>query len=82
VAQLLPPFHGLPWGRTAIATPLILLGAAVSMISYFEWTGNQRAMRLGKPLGKTLLPRILSLTIGLIALLGAALDLYATVSRR
>ena len=41
VAQLLPPFPKVPWGRSAIATPLILLGAAMSVLSYFEWRANQ-----------------------------------------
>lgn len=82
VAQLLPPFPGIPWGRSVIATPLILLGAAVSVISYLEWTGNQRALRYGQALGHSQLPRILALTIAVIAVLAAALDLYSRVSRR
>jgi putative membrane protein len=80
VAQLLPPFPGVPWGRSVIATPLILLGAAVSVISYLEWAGNQRALRHGRPLGRSRLPRILAWTIAVIALLAAALDLYSRVS--
>ena len=46
VAQLLPPFPGVPWGRSVIATPLILLGAALPGLSYLEWRRNQRAIRL------------------------------------
>lgn len=79
---MLPPFPGIPWGRSVIALPLIMLGAAVSVISYLEWTGNQRALRQGKPLGRTQLPLILALTIAVIALLAAALDLYSRVIRR
>jgi len=82
IAQLLPPFPGIPWGRSVIATPLILMGAAVSVISYLEWTGNQRALRHGRPLGRSRLPRILSWTIAVIALLAAALDLYSRASHR
>jgi putative membrane protein len=77
VAQLLPPFPRVPWGRSVIATPLILLGAALSGLSYVEWRRNQRAIRLGEPLPHTQLPRILALTIGVIALLAAAVDLYS-----
>lgn len=79
VAQLLPPFRGVPWGRSAIAAPLILLGAAMSVLSYVEWTRNQRALRLGEPLVRSVLPRILSLTIAVIALLAGAVDLYSKV---
>lgn len=82
IAQLLPPFRNVPWGRSVIATPLILLGAAVSVLSYFEWKGNQRALRLGAPLARSQLPRILAFTIAVIALLAGAVDLYSRVISR
>src|SRR6266581_1883517 len=53
IAQLLPPFAGVPWGRSVIATPLILLGAVMSVLGYYEWRANQRALRHGKPLGRS-----------------------------
>ncbi|HVB43740.1 MAG TPA: DUF202 domain-containing protein [Streptosporangiaceae bacterium] len=79
IAQLLPPFRGVPWGRSVIATPLILLGGAISVLSFFEWKANQRALRLGQPLGRSQLPKILSLTIAAIALIAGAVDLYSRV---
>ena len=79
VAQLLPPFRGVPWGRLAIAAPLIVLGAAMSVLSYLEWKRNQRALRLGEPLVRSALPRILAFTITVIALLAGAVDLYSRV---
>ena len=82
VAQLLPPFPHIPWGRPAIATPLILLGAAMSVLSYFEWRANQRAMRLGEPLVRSQLPRLLAFTIAVIGLLAGALDIYSRVASR
>jgi len=82
IAQLLPPFANVPWGRSIIATPLILLGAAVSVLSYVEWRNNQRALRLGRPLRPTYLPRVLAATIAVIALLAGAVDLYSRVTRR
>jgi putative membrane protein len=82
IAQLLPPFPHVPWGRTVIATPLILLGAALSGLSYVEWRRNQHAMRLGAPLPPTQLPKVLALTVGVIALLAAAVDLYSKVTGR
>lgn len=65
-----------------IATPLILLGAVLSALSYLEWKGNQRAIRLGKPMPHTKLPRILALAVGAIALIAAAVDLYSKASGR
>ncbi len=79
IAQLLPPFAGVPWGRSAIATPLILLGAVMSLLSYFEWKANQRALRHGAPLPRSRLPKILAVTITVIALLAGAVDLYSRI---
>lgn len=76
IAQLLP-FPGAPWGRHIVGTPLILLGSAVSVISYLEWTGNQRALRRGEPLRRSLLPRILALSIAVIGLGATALALLS-----
>ncbi len=80
VAQLLPPFPHVPWGRSVIATPLILLGAVLSAMSYLEWRHNQRAIRSGMPMPHTQLPRILAVTIGVVALIAAAVDLYSKAS--
>lgn len=77
VVQLLPPFPGVPWGRRAIGTPLILLGAVVSAVSYLEWMASQRAMRLGEPIRRSRLPRLLAAAIAAIGLLAAAVVLAA-----
>lgn len=79
VIQLLPPFPGVPWGRHIIGTPLILLGSAVSVISYREWKGNQRALRRGEPLGRSRLPHFLASTVAVIGLVAAALALLSAV---
>ena len=82
IAQLLPPFAGVPWGRSVIATPLILLGAALSALSYFEWKSNQQALRRGESLGRSHLPMILASTITVIALLAGAVFIYSRVTAR
>jgi len=79
IAQLLPPFPGVPWGRHVIGTPLILLGCAVSVISYVEWRANQRALRHREPLARSRLPQILAITITAIGLVAAALALLSGV---
>ena len=80
IAQLLPPFPGIPWGRHLIGTPLILLGCGVSVISYTEWKASQRALRHGEPLPRSRLPQILAITIAAVGLLAAALALLSGVS--
>jgi putative membrane protein len=77
VTQLLPPFPAVSWGRRAIGVPLIVLGAAVAVISYVEWSRDQCALRTGEPLHHTHLPAILSLVIAAECLLAAALVIFA-----
>ncbi|HUZ36284.1 MAG TPA: DUF202 domain-containing protein [Streptosporangiaceae bacterium] len=79
IVQLLPPFPGLPWGRHVIGTPLILLGCAVSVISYLEWKGNQRALRSGEPLARSRLPQILAIAIAAIGLAAAVVAVISGV---
>jgi putative membrane protein len=82
IVQLLPPFPGIPWGRHIIGTPLILLGSVVAIVSYLDWTGNQRALRTGKPVIRSRLPLILAVTVAIIGLAAAALALLSAVTSR
>ena len=75
IIQLLPPFHGIRWGRHALGIPLILLGAVIPVLSYLEWHANQRAMRRGEPLRPSRLPHLLAAVIALVALAAVALVL-------
>jgi putative membrane protein len=77
IVQILPPFPGIPLGRHLLAVPLIVLGGLLSVGSYLEWSRHQRAMRRGKPLGTSLLPRILAVAITVLALTAAVLSLLA-----
>jgi putative membrane protein len=77
VAQLLPPFPGLPWGRRLLGVPLIVLGAVLSVIGYVEWGRNQRALRRGEPLPRSLLPRILAICITAMAVAATVIVLMS-----
>ena len=77
IVQLLPPFHGIRWGRHAIGIPLILLGAVVAVVSYLEWDANQRALRRGDPPRHSRLPQLLAVIVGLVALAAAVLALIS-----
>ncbi|HEY3734783.1 MAG TPA: DUF202 domain-containing protein [Streptosporangiaceae bacterium] len=79
IVQLLPPFPGVPWGRHLIGVPLIALGAVVAVAGYAEWILNQRALRRGQPLPRSLLPVILAVTITSIALLSAIVLLLSAI---
>ncbi len=77
IVQLLPPFHGIRWGRHAIGVPLIVLGAVVAVRSYLEWSANQRALRRGEPLHRSRLPELLAAVIALVGLAAAILALIS-----
>lgn len=78
VIQLLPPFHGIRWGRHAIGIPLIVLGGAIAVLSFREWLANQRALRCGQPLPRSWLPAVLAVTITVVGLIAAVLVVLAT----
>lgn len=79
VVQLLPPFPGVPWGRHLIGVPLIVLGAIVAAAGYGEWVRNQRALRRGAPIPRSMLPLILTVTITVMALLSAIVLLLSAI---
>jgi len=79
IVQLLPPFPGVPWGRHLLGVPLIVLGAVISVVGYGQWSHNQRAMRRGEPLPRSVLPRILAATITGMAIVSAVVLLLSAV---
>lgn len=79
VVQLLPPFPGVPWGRRVLGVPLIVFGAVVAVVAYSEWGKSQRAMRLGQPLPRSVMPRLLTVVITVIAVLAAVVVLVSAL---
>jgi putative membrane protein len=77
IVQLLPPFHGVPFGRHVLGIPLIVLGAVVAVVAYYEMNGNQAALRRSEPLPKSVLPRLLAAAIGGVAVLAAIVVLLS-----
>jgi putative membrane protein len=79
IVQLLPPFPGVPWGRHLLGVPLIVLGAVIAVVGYFQWTANQRALRRGQPLRRSPVPPILAVAITFLAIVtGVVLLLSAS----
>jgi putative membrane protein len=71
IIQLLPPFPGVPWGRHVLGIPLIVFGAVVAVTAYVEWVKSQWAMRHGKPLPRSVMPKILTVVIFVMAVVSA-----------
>jgi putative membrane protein len=72
VTQLFPKFD-VPGGRRLIGLPLIALGVLIALSSYSNWQRNERAMRRRQPLPKSLLPRIVAVVVGCVAVIGFVL---------
>ena len=71
IVQLLPPFPGVPVGRHLLGVPLIVLGAVLAVVAYGEWVRNQRALRRGEPLPRSVMPWILAATVTGIAVISS-----------
>jgi len=54
-----------------LGVPLIVLGAVLAVAAYAEWAHNQRALRRGEPLPRSVMPWILAATIAGMAIISA-----------
>ena len=75
----LPPFPGVPWGRHVLGVPLIVFGAVVAVAAYSEWVRCQRAMRIGQPLPQSMMPRVLTVVIALLAIISGIVVLASAL---
>ncbi|MGE5133463.1 MAG: YidH family protein [Gemmatimonadota bacterium] len=67
VIQLVPSFS-VPGGRHILGVALIVLSIIVAVSSYRHWALSEQAMRLGRPLPPSPLPRILGAGVSVVAL--------------
>jgi putative membrane protein len=81
IVQLLPPFPGVPWGRHLLGVPLIVIGAVIAIVSYSQWVRSQQALRRGEPVPRSVLPRILAITISAMAVISAVVLLVSAIVR-
>jgi putative membrane protein len=79
IVQLLPPFPGVPAGRHLLGVPLIVLGAVLAIVAYGEWVRNQRALRRGQPLPRSVMPWILAATVTGMAVISAIVLLISAL---
>jgi putative membrane protein len=79
IVQLLPPFPGVPVGRHMLGVPLIVLGAVLAVVAYAEWVRNQRALRRGEPLPRSVMPWVLTATVAGMGVISAIVVLLSAV---
>jgi putative membrane protein len=65
VATIVPPF-GVAGGREALGAVLTALGLVLAAASYGRWLWNERALRLGRPLPVSPVPRIVATGVGAV----------------
>ena len=73
--QLLPKFD-VTFGRRILGLPLIALGALLALTSYSHWQANERAMRRGERLVPSRMPLVLSVGIGVVAVVAVVLAAF------
>jgi Predicted membrane protein len=73
--QLLPKFD-IQFGRRLLGLPLIALGAVLAITSYRYWQRNEAAMRRGQPLPRSPMPIVLSIGIGIVAIIAVILSAF------
>jgi len=76
VTQLLPPFD-VPGGRRMIGLPLIAMGTLIAVASLYQWRRNEQAMRLGRPLPKSILPLLVTLVVAVSSVIALALAIFS-----
>jgi putative membrane protein len=54
--------------RLLISIPLIVLGGVVGVVGYWRWRASEDAMREGRPVGESQMPRLLAGAFVLLAL--------------
>ena len=67
--------------RVIVALPAILLGALVAAASYLRWRANERSMRLGQPVDPSPLTKMLTVGIGILAVLSVALVMIVALTK-
>jgi putative membrane protein len=72
---------GLGGVHLLVAVPAIVFGGVLGVVSYLRWHSNERALRLGEPLGYSPLTRILALGIVGLAALSAVLVIIAEIAK-
>jgi putative membrane protein len=80
ITQLLPPFD-FPGGRRLIGLPLIALGVVVAVFSLSNWRANERAMRLQRPMPRSILPAVAAVVVSIVAIVGLVLAIFEGTNR-
>lgn len=70
VTQVLPSF-GFPGGRRLLGLPLMAVGAVIAAMAYQHWYASEQAMRFGRPLPRSPMLRVVSITVAVVAVLAA-----------
>ncbi|WP_322750624.1 MULTISPECIES: YidH family protein [unclassified Frankia] len=77
VVQVVPDF-GFPGSRHILGVTFVIMSIVISTTSYRRWADVERALRLGRPLPPSQVPRLLGVVITLVSLIALASILYSS----
>jgi len=78
VAQFLKVGTALAVGLGMV---IIALGASLALTSYAHWQSNERALRLGQPLPRSVMPQLLAGLVAIVAVAAFAMAAVLLTSR-
>jgi putative membrane protein len=67
--------------RFVVAVPAIVLGGVLGIVSYRRWEANERALRLGQPLGYSPMTPLLAGGVVVMATVGVIVVVIAAIVR-
>lgn len=71
VVQIVPDF-AFAGARHMLGVILILLATVIASTSYARWERRERAIRLGEPLPRSVLPRVVGVGLAMVMVLALA----------
>ncbi|HEY8481586.1 MAG TPA: DUF202 domain-containing protein [Spirillospora sp.] len=78
VVQVVPEFS-VPGGRVALGVAFASLALLIAATSHGRWARNERAMRLDRSLPGSPVPRILAMSLSVLALVSIVLFVHGSV---
>ncbi len=78
--ETIVPAFGMPGARAVLAGALTAMGLLIAASSYARWARTERALRFGRPLPASQVPRIVAAGVALVCAVVLALLLTGRLS--
>jgi putative membrane protein len=78
IVQFVPEFS-VPGGRLVLGFAFAALALLIAVTSYGRWARNERAMRLSRSLPRSPVPRVLAMSLSVLALVSIVLFVHGSL---